>query len=468
MALRTGIKAFILHLILTVFVLIVSGGDIYAQTPLLFDELGAGPKAAAMGQAFTAVADDASAAYYNPAGLTHIHSPLHLTIGFQYTKPRVWINMEPVSFIADLREGDFRRKEAASTNVFYLGYTFNFADISYTRDSFIGKRLAGGITLSLPVPHVNQFRNPSWDTEPYVMRYNHRWVFMPMALALSYKVTDWLSLGGGFLPQVDVYMNAVDSWIQFPIEEGDVQQGFRMNVSTRGHTRAIPIWGLLLKPRVAAFREKLSVGFSYRGQGKAFHGTGDQSTSIYWVADPDNIQFLVQDPVAPVIDLLGFNPKQMTGALAFVPFGGLTIAVDLTWKEFSEFRFFWDLPPDPPFKDVWVPRLGLRYTLQPGFETGYLKKISELTLLAGYYFEPSPVPDMNGPMNILDSDQNVASAGFNLKYNVRWAEQVILHAYFQIHLFQKKTIENDEDPIFGPIAIGGEVWTCGAALSVVY
>ena len=39
--------------------------SVYGQTGLFFDEFGAGYKATAMGQAFTAVADDYSAAYYN-------------------------------------------------------------------------------------------------------------------------------------------------------------------------------------------------------------------------------------------------------------------------------------------------------------------------------------------------------------------------------------------------------------------
>ena len=62
---------------------------VHAQTPLPFDELGAGPRAAAMGQAFTAVSNDSSAAYYNPAGLTQIRSPACVTLGYQYAKPRV-------------------------------------------------------------------------------------------------------------------------------------------------------------------------------------------------------------------------------------------------------------------------------------------------------------------------------------------------------------------------------------------
>ena len=64
-----------------------------AQTPAFFDDIGAGPRAIAMGQAFTAVADDASAAWYNPAGLTQIESPFVLDIGYLYIDPKQYIKV---------------------------------------------------------------------------------------------------------------------------------------------------------------------------------------------------------------------------------------------------------------------------------------------------------------------------------------------------------------------------------------
>jgi len=64
-----------------------------AQVPAFFDDIGAGPRAIAMGQAFTAVADDASAAWYNPAGLTQIKSPFVLDIGYLYIDPKQYIKV---------------------------------------------------------------------------------------------------------------------------------------------------------------------------------------------------------------------------------------------------------------------------------------------------------------------------------------------------------------------------------------
>jgi len=196
-------------LLLSAALLVVASSSLYAQTPLPFDELGAGPRATAMGQAFTAVADDASAAYYNPAGLVQIKTPLHLTMGYQYAKPKVWIHMDPVEL--NFRRGDFRREEDLSTRGFYLGYACNLAEASYFKDSLLMNRVSIGVAMFMNLPEVNQFWNPQWDTEPYVLRYNERWSLFFFALSVGIRCTDWLSIGGGILPRVDSLQTSTNS-----------------------------------------------------------------------------------------------------------------------------------------------------------------------------------------------------------------------------------------------------------------
>jgi len=60
-----------------------------AQTGLFFDEFGASSRASAMGQAYVGIADDPSAAYYNPAGLTQATSPFRFFLGYQFASPDV-------------------------------------------------------------------------------------------------------------------------------------------------------------------------------------------------------------------------------------------------------------------------------------------------------------------------------------------------------------------------------------------
>ena len=94
------------------------------------------------------------------------------------------------------------------------------------------------------------------------------------------------------------------------------------------------------------------------------------------------------------------------------------------------------------------------------------RKISRILLKGGYYYEPSPVPDMNGWMNILDSDMNVISCGLGLDYLLRGVDLLKIEAYFQVHLAREKVLHNDQDPLYGRITTGGEVYSMGISVSI--
>jgi len=241
-----------------------------------------------------------------------------------------------------------------------------------------------------------------------------------------------------------------------------------MNLRQVTKVSLVPIAGLLVRPPPERWRDKASFGFSYRGEISAFYGTGMQSTKGLWVMDPDNPVMFFDDPGGRVVDHVGFSPAQFTFALAARPLPGLLIDFDLTWKLYSAFTYFWDVPPDPLFNDVWVPRVGVSYAFDPGLKSAFLKKFSELSFQAGYYWEPSPVPDMSGPMNILDCDQNVVSTGIGVKYDADWIDYVLLETFFQAHLLEENIIANDRDPLYGPISTGGQVWAFGISLSLVF
>ena len=57
------------------------GSGSRGTTTANFLKLGAGARAEAMGGAYAAVADDATALYWNPAGLTRISLPTRLSSG---------------------------------------------------------------------------------------------------------------------------------------------------------------------------------------------------------------------------------------------------------------------------------------------------------------------------------------------------------------------------------------------------
>jgi len=451
-----------------------------AQTPLPFDELGAGPRATAMGQAFAAVADDASAAYYSPAGLSQIRSPIHLTMGYQYAKPRVHVDFRvPPAVNPYLGRATYGQVEDLSTRGFYFGYACNFADVSAFKDSAVSSRLSVGIALFTNLPEVNQFENPQRPQDPYVFKYNERWSLVSLAISMGVRCTDWLSVGGGLLPRIDGLQSSTGSWITVNgiLDPEDPSKGLRMNLEQTTRIMVVPIGGVLFRLPVDGVRDLLSFGVTYRGKMWGYYGTGPTAVDILIQRPGQDPIVLFQDPGGRTVDYIGFTPEQVTGGVAARPFPGFTAAFDLTWKRYSQFHFFWDLPPfdlvdgrrvDIPFQDVWVPRVGLAYAFDPGFGWKFTRRFDEISLLAGYYREESPVPNMDGPMNILDADQNVVSTGFGVSYDATWTGHVKLEAFFQAHLLDENTIANNRDELFGPITVGGQVYNAGVALSVVY
>ncbi|MFC1889197.1 OmpP1/FadL family transporter [Thermodesulfobacteriota bacterium] len=464
-------KLFLTLSLLPALIVLLPCSVLFAQTPLPFDELGAGPRATAMGQAFTALADDPAAAYYNPAGLTQIKSPFHLTLGFQYAKPLVTVafDEEPVQN-PWLGRGEFSQTEDLATHGLYVGYCFNFSEISAFSDSAIASRISHGMTLFTNIPEVNQFDNPQRPQDPYVFKYNERWSLISLAISFAFRCTDWLSIGGGILPRVDSIQESRGSWITLNgvIDPDDPSRGMRLDLRATTKINVVPIAGILVRPPIGSLRDKVSIGVSYRGKIWGFYGTGMTTVDIV-IERPNNPPILLyRDPGGKTIDYIGFTPQQVTVGVAWKPSDKFTAAFDLTWKDYSEFHFFWDMPPDPAFVDVWVPRMGLSYRFEPDFEGKYPGRFEAIEVMTGYYRENSPVPDMSGPMNILDADQNVISGGVAIRYDAAWTGHVKLEAFFQAHLLEDNRIENDDDLLFGPVTVGGKVYNGGIAISIVY
>lgn len=83
-----------------VLLLLLPAADSYAGSPgtsgATFLKIGAGPRAEAMGEAHTAVADDSYAAYWNPAGLGQIE---YSEAGFAFNRHFQDVNQQVVNFV---------------------------------------------------------------------------------------------------------------------------------------------------------------------------------------------------------------------------------------------------------------------------------------------------------------------------------------------------------------------------------
>ena len=460
-----------------------------AQTPLPFDELGAGPKAPAMGQAYTAIANDSSAAYYNPAGLARIPSPFSMTFEYNYCKPRLHESFdtppERSRYLGPLKTDP---NEGFQEHGFYVGITTNLANVEALKNVIIANRIGFGLALFLNTSVANSFQNPQTPQDPYVLRYNQGWALTAIAISFSARITDWFSVGIGVLPRIDAEQDSRNSWIVLNAPENDPTRGFRLDLKQETHLSSIILGGILVSPPWEQLRDRISLGVNYRGQVDGYYGSGPESTNVI-LQFPTRKPFVIaRDPGGMAVDYIGFTPQQIAVGLAGKPIDNLLLSFDAVWKDWSAFNFFWHLPPfavDPatgqqvnvPFDDVWVWRFGAQYILEPHWKGKYPSRFRQFAFRFGYYREDTPVPyawnghpvlNMSGPMNILDSNQNVFSCGLGVLYGPEWATSVELDLFFQAHVFEKNYIANNLDPLYSGITFSGEVYNAGAALSVTF
>ena len=436
-----------------------------AQTGLFFDEFGVGPAAIGMGQAMTAVADDYSAAYYNPAGLVQATAPLTVTLGYQYAKPRLRGRFD--------ERPDLDFAEDDSTRGLLVGSTTQLGAIDVIREnSPWASRAAIGLVLFANLPEINQFYNPKFRQDPYPLRYNSRWALFNFALAAGFRVTDWLSVGAGILPRVDSYQNTSDMPVAINIAidptTDDPTKGFRLNLRQETRLSVIPIAGVQLKLPMLGRPDGLRIGAVYRDQYGGYYGTGPTRIDVVWELADGSTLLIWPSPEGRTVDYVGFSPRQVSAGAAVRLREDLLLSAELTWKDFSKFRFFWHLPPEPRFEDTLVPRLGLAFERPVGSDRLLLRKIDRAGVRVGYYFEPSPVPDMSGAMNILDADQHVLGIDLRADYRSRGFQLVRLDLYAQVHLFEDRSVANDDDPLYGRIDLDGYATSVGASLTVTF
>ena len=137
------------------------------------------------------------------------------------------------------------------------------------------------------------------------------------------------------------------------------------------------------------------------------------------------------------------------------------VAVGVTWKQWSRFRnpiVYTAVPeslptelcpqkvegavegqtgcrqPDPDFSDIFVPRVGVEYTLPLGDW--------QVVPRAGFAYEPSPVPSQTGDQNYLDNERMIFAAGVGVRY-----DDLTLRVVGQWHRLAERTHRKDSSRI---------------------
>ena len=451
-------------------------GKAHAQTGLFLDEFGASCKSIAMGQAFTAVADDFSAAYYNPAGLTQIKSPMVLTVGYFYAKPQAEAAMEwgPDRYDNDLLT---RITGQRSSHGAIIGVASSL-DIPRVIEVYPWfKRFAFGLVFWLNLPEILSYHTGPEAYRPHFLRWDEGFALLSMAYSLAFEITPWLSVGAGAMLDQKVFtnehnMSAINrsNFLPLPIPgwEPDEVIGTRVSIWSKAEVFIVPMAGILLKPPVKSLQDKISLGVSWRKGQKVHHGRGDLKVGFGLEDDSGRFFWHTYLAESHKTAVVGFQPTQVTMALAARPIKGLLVSGDVTWKDWSKYVDYLDERPDPSFEDTYVLRVGMEYAFDPRFRNQWLKWIQGIAVRAGYFFEPTPVSSRDDVRhrNIFDTDMDVVSTGLQLNFSTweGWLRHS-LEGYYQIHLLRPRHLLKEDDLWFGPARLRGSVWSFGVSLT---
>lgn len=414
------------------------------------DAYGLGARGPALGSAYSAVADDTSAGYYNPAGLARSEH-LRIDLGYQLAHPVLNVSGVPQ---------DLMESRGLTVGVLLPGRIF-------------GVRFAFGVTLFLPDQQATRIRVLSFD-RPRLQLYENRAQRMFFAANLALHIYGGLYVGGGL-----TFMSRSQGvvYLRGRVSLSDPEQSaLESSVDVSLLAIRYPQFGLLWQ----ATRD-LSFSLVYRHSfllelEQGFNIQGD-------VADPG------QDPVVPnarfnelaySVDL--FQPWQLVAGAA-ARFSAVLISFDLTYSRWSEqpppaARITLDVDvgrfndlvklaasrpyPDPGFHDTLMPAVGVEWRALSGAWNNHLA----LDLRGGYRYEPSPVPEQDGESSFGDTDHHIFSLGIGVELS--HLSQILprplsfdLFGGFT-HLPLRRFRKLDPRSLVGDFTVGGQVWQFGS------
>ncbi len=452
-----------------------------AQTGLVLDETGASARSGAMGQAFTGIADDSAAAYYNPAGLA-MGAAKETILGFRYMEADTFIDFvgppPPSPYPpppADPTDPGVRPVLVTTdtewnppiTTGLVVGVSGHFAPPSLVEDFPWLDRLHYGVILNLGISSQNTFHTYEDYSQPYFFRYDTRPDLLSAVATIAYRPWDWISFGGGVIPNVNAYQSNYAK-IRLNAPPDDPTKGFDIAIKVHSVMEFSPVGGIMVRIPVPDMPEDfLQLGFSYRGQIGNFFGTGPSYTILGEGTPDGGFDPQTELPVGLIVNYAGFAPAQWSWGVGLRPNERLTLGADLVYKEFYAFKVFIHRKPNPEFENTLVPRFGVEYEMPVASEWPVLDLLERIDWRVGYYYEPTPNPSLNGVQNILDCNQHVASGGVGLNF-APIAEEARLRVdlYGQFHQLVDRFTMNEGDLRRGPYTAGGSVFALGLEVRV--
>lgn len=438
----------------SVFLACLSPAIGYAGAFRIFDQ---SASATAQGGAFAAQADDPSAIFFNPAGLTQLRG-IQTSFGVMligghttYTSPT-----------GATAHGDFAGTIAVPPPI-NVYFSANLKDLGFTA---LGNLSAG---LGIVSPYGILYRYP--DDAPFATAVTRQALpLIDIKPTLAYRLSDQLSIGVG----ADIYTFA-SFWgsgqavTKFSSSGGPglPPPGTRMEVNG-GDTAAGFNVSLLYTPiRNGDGKPLANVAFVYRSQA-TLHLDGNFLANGGLVADASTTLVL---------------PQVFTGGISIWPVRDrshewkLELDVDLTgWKSVRNTDVHLSNGTTIPFAQNWRNS----YTTMIGTEYKWLRPEKlpawEVALRAGYWHSQTPIPDSSFLPTVPDADQHAVSVGLgflckddgrflgllecgNAEGRALRPKAIGLDLAYQAIFYETRTISGNLNPVAIPGVVNGTYQT---------
>jgi len=358
----------------------------------IFDQSASGT---AQGGAFAAQADDASAIYYNPAGMTQLNG-VQTSFGALFAGGHTTYTSPAGQTV----KGDFAGSFAIPPPI-NLYVSANLKDVGFTA---LGNLSAG---LGIVSPFGILYRYP--DDGPFATAVTRQSLpLIDIKPTLAYKLNDQLAFGIG----ADIYTFASfwgsgQSVTKFNSSGGPglPPAGTRMEVNGGGTAAGFNLSLLYTPFRNAEGKPLANVAVMYRTQA-TLHLNGNLLANGGLVADASTTLVL---------------PQVLTGGIAIWPVRNpdhewkLELDVDMTgWKSVRNTDVHLSNGTTIPFAQNWRNS----YTTMIGTEYKWLAfprlPAWEVALRGGYWHSQTPIPDSSFLPTVPDADQHAVSVGLGL------------------------------------------------------
>jgi len=391
--------------------------------------LGLSSRASAMAGALTALSDDYTATFFNPAALScALDEDQWLETGFSllYTTR----NFEVKDSSGEILKEDFETKGLA------FGFTVDLDRLVGLDDWSLG------LDFYLPKKGLLELDIPTTAQEYFFPIYNDVGKALNASIGIAWCVFDNLSIGIGAnlllcLPDTDSHIVAfVDAnelvenpdLIDLLLDQGTIELGDSVDFDV-GVNREMVLEVGFHGGITLDILESLRLGFSYREK-IGPHSYGYQYLYIEPVDEQGNV---VEDlaerlPVlqVPVSYFAFFNPTEYSLGIGIIT-DRILLDLDITYALWSGYRGPHKERPPEQFDDTFNPKIGLEYYLN-----------EKITLRGGYAWRPSPAPEQNGKYNYLDADTHIFCGG--IAYHLPRGS---IEAHLQYHVMEDQEVDKE-------------------------